>query len=283
MNHPINKNFPLSIPFIKENFPKFSIIISCYNKENIISKTVDLLQEADIIQKIILVDDGSTDNTLKEIKNIQNVDIIVNDKNMGWGYSNNKALEKIDTEYSVFMDADCFIGTYGWLITWYLLNRENNNGESGELHYSNVLLNVDYLYNHLMNQKWVHSNTPFSNKVIEKNNNIDIVGHIGGNYKIFKTKTLKEVGGFSNSPRPVCVEFEISLRMKFYNYNLIPYRIPNRLTALKGESLDATNNKYLLMKESINYQKKIFLNNNNINGLCYNISNYFPSESIYYA
>lgn len=87
-----------------------SVIIPCYNEEKTIKEIVvnvkKYLNEND---EIIVVDDGSTDNSqliLKEdLKNIVDK-LIINEKNYGKGYSIRKAISSVEGEITVIQDAD---------------------------------------------------------------------------------------------------------------------------------------------------------------------------------
>ena len=73
-------------------YPKISVVIPVYNKEIIIKRTLRSIQNQNMKDvEIILVNDFSTDNTLKTIKQFQNEDsrikILNNKKNKGTLYS----------------------------------------------------------------------------------------------------------------------------------------------------------------------------------------------------
>ena len=65
-----------------------TIIIPCYNEEKTLSKILDkIIQQKKIKKQIILVDDFSSDNSIKVIKNyLKNIDIFIQHKrNKGKG------------------------------------------------------------------------------------------------------------------------------------------------------------------------------------------------------
>lgn len=68
---------------------KISMSIPCLNEEKLITKTLDNVP--DFVGKIYVIDDGSTDKTgdvvRKYAKNDKRVQLIVNEKNMGNGFS----------------------------------------------------------------------------------------------------------------------------------------------------------------------------------------------------
>ena len=88
---------------------KLSIIIPCYNEENtieIILKKIINLKDLDL--ELIVIDDGSTDRCLEKIKKFKDkiAHIIINEKNMGKGYSIQLAKKKISGEIVIIQDAD---------------------------------------------------------------------------------------------------------------------------------------------------------------------------------
>tara|TARA_A100001011_G_scaffold382723_1_gene452937 strand:- start:3687 stop:4940 length:1254 start_codon:yes stop_codon:yes gene_type:complete len=90
----------------------FSYIIPCYNSEKHIIKCLENLKKNNHQNEIILVDDNSTDNTIKTVLNfkktnkIKNIKIIKNSKNLGPGSSRNKAIRAASGQYVIFLDSD---------------------------------------------------------------------------------------------------------------------------------------------------------------------------------
>ena len=87
-----------------------SVIIPCYNEERTIKEIVTTvkkyIREND---EIIIVDDGSTDNTQYILKNELNdiVDkLIINNQNYGKGYSIRKGISLVEGEITLIQDAD---------------------------------------------------------------------------------------------------------------------------------------------------------------------------------
>ena len=90
--------------------PYLSIIIPAYNEENKIKDTLENIKDIKEISEIIVVDDGSSDNTSKIAKEVKSdkITVITQDKNRGKGYALNNglkiAMEKADI--IGFLDAD---------------------------------------------------------------------------------------------------------------------------------------------------------------------------------
>ncbi|MBS4539973.1 glycosyltransferase family 2 protein [Clostridium sp. D2Q-11] len=88
-----------------QEYHRLSVIIPVYNEGDKISSTINGLKQIDDIEKIIVIDDGSSDNTFEEVKK-NNVDCIKIDKNRGKGYAIKEGLNKIKSEYYIFIDGD---------------------------------------------------------------------------------------------------------------------------------------------------------------------------------
>lgn len=89
---------------------KVSVIIPAYNAEKSIERAIQSIynQNFDGIE-IIIVNDGSTDLTLKKIEEIQSLNnnvIIINQENFGVSVARNAGLAVARGEYITFLDAD---------------------------------------------------------------------------------------------------------------------------------------------------------------------------------
>ena len=92
---------------------EFSIIIPAYNEKNRILKTLNSIYEYFQNEnfEIIIVDDGSNDNTTSFIENKkesigENIKIISYQPNKGKGYAVKKGIEKAQGKFILFTDAD---------------------------------------------------------------------------------------------------------------------------------------------------------------------------------
>jgi glycosyltransferase involved in cell wall biosynthesis len=92
---------------------KVSVIIPCYNAEDYISKCLEMLFKDKLSDKeIIMINDGSKDNTLKILKEYQkdHKEIkIINQKNSGQAVARNKGLALASGEYITFVDVDDWV------------------------------------------------------------------------------------------------------------------------------------------------------------------------------
>ena len=89
---------------------KFSVIIACYNSEKYIEEAIDsIINQTYPHYELIIINDGSTDNTpyiLKKYKNKNQKINIYNNSNNGLAFSRNFAVQKCKYEWVVIMDHD---------------------------------------------------------------------------------------------------------------------------------------------------------------------------------
>ena len=90
---------------------KLSIIIPVYNEEKSILKIIKKCEAVDLSplnfeKEIIIVDDGSTDNTRSLLQNIKNHKVIFHEKNLGKGAAIKTALNYVTGDYVIIQDAD---------------------------------------------------------------------------------------------------------------------------------------------------------------------------------
>ncbi len=91
-----------------------SVIIPAYNEEKRLLPTLErvcvYLSTKDFPYEVVVVDDGSTDNTLQITKSIANknnhINILSNERNSGKGYSVRRGMLSARGEYVFFTDAD---------------------------------------------------------------------------------------------------------------------------------------------------------------------------------
>src|SRR6476619_7191839 len=96
-------------------FSKLSIIVPCYNEAlfvtQVLQKVLDTKLDRPLLKEIIVVDDGSTDNSFQVVQSfIENgnscIKIIRNEKNSGKGFSIMAAMGHVTGEIVIIQDAD---------------------------------------------------------------------------------------------------------------------------------------------------------------------------------
>jgi len=96
------------------NMPKVSVILPCYNVADYMDNMFTSLRSQTLKDiEIICVDDKSTDNTVKKIREFMKSDKRISlyklAKNHGAGYARNYGLKKSHGKYVCFLDPDDFI------------------------------------------------------------------------------------------------------------------------------------------------------------------------------
>jgi glycosyltransferase involved in cell wall biosynthesis len=101
---------------VKEDagIPSLSVVIPSYNEEENLPKTVpeivSLLRNANISYELILVDNGSFDNTRNVIKNLmkeyENIRLVTVPVNIGWGNGVVQGYSQARGKYVAYMCAD---------------------------------------------------------------------------------------------------------------------------------------------------------------------------------
>ena len=95
------------------NFTKITLIIPCYNQEQYLDRCLqsDLHQTFQDFE-ILIINDGSTDNSLKIIENYQQQDKrikLIIQENRGQSSARNSALALANSKYVCFLDTDDFL------------------------------------------------------------------------------------------------------------------------------------------------------------------------------
>lgn len=86
---------------------KISCIIPAYNEGQSIYNTLEAVAGASgFIHEIIVVDDGSADNTQTIVRNFSGVKLLVNDKNRGKSKSVARGIREASSQYIFLLDAD---------------------------------------------------------------------------------------------------------------------------------------------------------------------------------
>ena len=92
---------------------KISIVVPVYNSSNTLKRCVrSILNQTYSNIEIILVDDGSKDNSIEICRELQNKDsriIVVSGPNEGVSIARNKGIEIASGEYIAFVDSDDYI------------------------------------------------------------------------------------------------------------------------------------------------------------------------------
>jgi glycosyltransferase involved in cell wall biosynthesis len=174
-----------------------TIGIPAFNEEeNIVNLIKALLnQKLDkyVLEKIIVVDDGSTDNTVKAVNSIKNkkVSLFRHNKRQGIGVTQNKILKNSQSDFLILLDADVLPkGTKFIQELLYLFDKNENLGLVGG---STVALQPGNIFESIISHGHTLKNYMYSQ--INNGNNLYLChGRVRAFTKKFYTKLRWETG-----------------------------------------------------------------------------------------
>lgn len=141
------------------NRARISVIIPAYNSEKYIGKSIESVQ-TQLFQnwELIVVDDGSKDNTFNVAESYANLDNrirVIHQKNAGPGIARNTGIAAANGDYIVFFDSDDYVEK-----DYFQLLSEHDE----DVVFINVR-NVDE-QGHILNEKYMTKNRRLSKDVI---------------------------------------------------------------------------------------------------------------------
>ncbi len=198
----------------KDWAPYLSVIIPAYNEEHTIRKCINSVLDSDYPSdkiEIIVVDDGSTDQTYEVANSINDKRIKVYKRmKSGKATSLNFGLAKAHGEFVATLDADSYIckSAIKKMLAYFSDNEVGavtsaikiEKKKEGIL---NTIQKIEYLF------------VIFSRNVLS---HIDAVPVTPGPLSIFKTKVLRNVDGFDE--KSILEDQEIALRLQSKNYKI---------------------------------------------------------------
>ncbi len=187
-----------------------SVIIPAFNAEKTISFCLTALQKQVFSKtfEIIVVDDGSTDDTKKVVQMFKNVKLI-SQKNSGPAVARNVGVKKASGKYVVFIDSDC-VPEQDWLEQMIEpFEDEKVSGVQGAYKTKQKSLvarfsqiEIEYRY-----------------KRLKKSKKIDWIGSYSAAYR--RKLFLDEIGFLDSFPTASGEDSELSYRLAEKNHKLV--------------------------------------------------------------
>lgn len=245
---------------VNRNLPKISIIVTSYNKKKYIAQTLQsILDQRYPNLEIIVIDDGSTDNSLQIInsfarKNPKTVKVYVQ-KNQGQKKATNLGITKSKGEILNFLNSDDYF-------------EENILSEIGEYFHNNPTVLWLTGYCDIVNQNnnqiypWV---TLYKNFLLKINKYflLLIVNYITCSGVFIRTLAIEKKGKFKNK-KNIFLEYDLWLKLgklqppKVIKKKLVHFRLmPDNLTFTKYREILLED--YLTTKKYTSNQLILFL------------------------
>ncbi|MFA5934193.1 MAG: glycosyltransferase family 2 protein [Candidatus Paceibacterota bacterium] len=239
-----------------ENYPSVTIIVPCYNEETTVVKTVKSLLALEYPRnklKIIVVDDGSKDNTWKVIQQFKkNTQIeIFRKENGGKHTAVNFALERITTDLVGGLDADSFVDSEALkrIITYFDNPETMAVAPSIMVHRPKNILQKA--------QKAEYDMAVFNKKMLAFMGGIHVTP---GPFSIFRKKVFDDLGPYRKAHNTE--DQEIALRMQAAGYKIehcpdayVYTMSPNTIPQLYRQRLRWI---YGFIKNAFDYRRLLF-------------------------
>jgi len=240
-------------------YPTVSIAVPCYNEEKTLVKTIKSLLALDYPKdkmKIMIIDDGSRDNTwqvAQEFKDYSNI-ILIKKENGGKHTALNLALEKSDAELFGCLDADSLVHPQALKRIVSYFNKDANTMAVAP---SIIVYNPDNFIQHA--QSLEYDMAIYTKKMLGLMGGIHVTP---GPFSIFRKRVFDELGNYHKAHNTE--DQEIALRMQQNGYkidhcpdayvytntpNSIPKLFRQRLRWIYGFIKNVVDYKHLLFKK----------------------------------
>jgi len=202
-------------PSLNKNYPKVAIIVPCFNEQENIVQVVNSLLNLDYPKdklEIIIVDDGSTDQTYAKAKSLEKYNQVraFTKKNGGKFSALNHGLKQTKAEFVGCLDADSFVKPQALKrIMTYFLNDKKVMAVTASLkiHQPKGILLVFQKVEYIINI--------FLRKIFAFLNSIYITP---GPFSIFRKKIFDEIGPYKHAYGTE--DLEICLRIQNNHYKV---------------------------------------------------------------
>lgn len=205
----------------KSSIPHVSVIIVNYNSGKLLARVLDTLaHQTRLADRIIVVDNKSDDNSMDELPQLLNLELIYNDNNLGFAEANNFAVSQIhDSDYLVLLNPDAF-AEKDWLEKLLIAAEKNphkhffaskmiidNNRErydgAGDIYHISGLVKRRY---HARLLRDIHDQSG------------EIFTPCAG-AAMYRTASFKETGGFDESFFCYMEDVDLGFRMQLMGYS----------------------------------------------------------------
>ena len=188
---------------------KISVAIPCYNGEAYISRAIDaILAQTQPAHEIIVIDDGSTDQSAMIIKACP-VTLIQHPSNLGLAAARNTAMLAASGEVLLFVDADAFAAPD--VIELLSAAYEQGDGCLGGVGGQGIESNIQSLAD-----RWRRAHASQGHGAERK-----YVPYLFGLCMSYRLTALRQIGGFSTGFRTNGEDMDAGIRMNAAGFRLL--------------------------------------------------------------
>lgn len=252
---------------------KNGIVIVNYNDYKTTKRLIDNIKNYKIFDKIVIVDNKSSDNSLKELKKLENKRIVVIDsgKNKGYSYALNVGCKYLIDKYKeckiIVSNSDIIIQSENDIKDLFELVKgknvivgptiiEGNNLNRGWIvpkPMDDVAMNILGLYKKYQNRHLMYQDS-YYNKDISK------VGTVSGCFFAISSKHLEEMGYFDENVFLYYEENIMGVKTKDLGKNII---VANNIDVIHDHAVSIDKSlkrikKYDILKNSQYYFEKTY-------------------------
>ena len=256
---------------------KLAMVIINYNDYDTTKKLIDNIKNYKILDKIIIVDNASTDNSYNKIKKLTNEKIILirTDENKGYAsglnYGAKYAMGTLDNPIIIFSNTDIIINSEDDLVKLRdtintkvkvvgpVVNEHGNLNRGWKMTtpYIETLSNLPLISRYFKRKLLYYTDDYYKGKI----SNVDVVS---GCFFLVDGKTLKEINFFDENTFLYYEEFILSSKIKEKNKKVV---INNEVEIIHDHSVTIDKsvkriNKYKILKTSQRYFVKNYLKAN---------------------
>ncbi|MCK4521849.1 MAG: glycosyltransferase family 2 protein [Nanoarchaeota archaeon] len=242
-----------------KDFPFVSVCIPAYNEEDNIVETIESVLGLDYPKEkieLIIVNDGSKDNTKTEVERIirQHKDrniILLNQKNKGKGAAMNNGLRKAKGDFFITLDADSVVDKKALKVLLPHFHSENVAAVLPMIkvqHKSTIMRKIqhcEYLINFFYKRLMSHLNC---------------VHVTPGPFSVYRRKVIVGLGGFDE--HNLVEDLEMAVRIQRANYEIVQVLDTDILTKAPATFKQFYKQRNRWYKGSLinvfNYRKMIF-------------------------
>lgn len=199
-------------------YSDFTTIVPAYNEEKSITETLTSLINLDYPKdklSIIVVNDGSTDKTLslveKFIKHNPSHNItLINQKNQGKARAMNNGLKLVKSEFFACLDADSFVTPPALkrMLPFFEDTQVASVCPLLKVKKPNTLLQKVQWYEYIINMFYRYLNAQ-----------INCIHVTPGPFSIYRTKVIKDLGGYDETT--ITEDLEIAIRLQKHHYKIV--------------------------------------------------------------